>query len=485
MDYSWRPHPGPQTDFLRRGEFEVLFGGAAGPGKSECALMDATRYVGNKNYRGLILRRTFPQLEELLDRAHKYYPLVDPNATWAATEKRWHWPSGAIIKFGHMQHEDDKYNYQGQEYHRVYPDEVTQFTPTQYLYVFSRVRTTDPEIRCAIRCTSNPGGVGHQFIKDRFGIGTIAPRTTIYEDVDDGTGGKIRISRCFIPATLEDNPSLANDREYLARLGQLPELERMRLRYGIWDAFEGQALPELNREIHGVADFDIPHEWERFRAFDWGYAKPFSVGWYACDFDGNLWRYADWYGAKKDTGRNSWDCGLKMTATEIARGIKERERDLKLGKVRPGPADPGIYSRRPQKDGTLGISVADEMAAEGVLWIKADNDRILGRQQVHHRLRVDEEGKAGLYVFLSCEHWWRTIPLIREYEKNPEDTETKAEDHQYDETRYACMFKPIRPRVQVAPDIGSFQYERRKMIAARQHATRYGISLTDAYNRSR
>lgn len=480
MEYSWKPHPGPQTDFLRRGEFECLFGGAAGPGKSECALMDATRYVNNRNYRGLVLRRTFPQLEELMDRALKYYPLVDPGARWMSTEKRWHFSSGATIKFGHMQTENDKLSYQGQEYHRVYFDEVTQFTPTQYLYVFSRVRTTDPNIRCAVRCTTNPGGISHQFIKDRFCIGTVEPRTTIYDEVDDGKGGKIRISRVFIPATLDDNPSLANDTEYLARLAQLPELERLRLRHGLWDAFEGQAFTELNKGIHGIKAFDIPLEWERFRAFDWGYAKPFSVGWYAVDFDGNVYRYAEWYGAKRDEGRRTWDCGMKMTATEIARGIKEREREMRA-KVRIGPADPAIWSRRPQKDGTLGISVSDEMGAEGIYWLKADNDRILGRQQVHHRLSLDDEGHPSFYVFDTCEHWWRVFPQLRENEKNPEDIEDKAEDHPYDETRYALMFKPVRPRVRIAPDIGSFQSERRKYLKAKALAAKRGISIADAY----
>ena len=133
----------------------------------------------------------------------------------------------------------------------------------------------------------------------------------------------------------------------------------------------------------------------------------------------------------------------------------------------------------------MGISVADEMAQEGVHWIKADNDRILGRQQVHHRLKVDEKGKPGLYVFDSCEHWWRTMPSIREYEKNPEDVETKAEDHQYDETRYACMHKPTRPHRETPADVGSFQAERRKMIRARQQAARYGMSIMEAYQRTR
>ena len=432
MAATWKPHDGPQTEFLRRGEFEILFGGAAGPGKTDCLVIAATRYVSNPNYKALILRRTFPQLEEIMDRCRKYYPMIDPGAYFLATEKRWHFSSGATVKLGHCQHEADRFNYQGQDYGFIGFDEATQFTETIYTYLFSRCRCTDPTIRPMIRATSNPGGEGHQFIKDRFGIGNIEPRTTMYEEsVDPVTGEALRLSRAFIPATLEDNPSLLiNDPDYLARLAALPTIEYLRLREGRWDAFEGQAFRELNRQIHSIPAFDIPPEWTRYRAFDWGYAKPFSVGWYAVDFDGRIYRYRAWYGCKRDErGKLLPDQGIKMTATDIARGIKERERGER---VQVGPAGHDIWSRRPQKDGSLGISVFDEMCAEGVVWIKADNDRLLGRQQFHKRLEVDEDGKPGLYIFQTPENedsFWRTIPMLREYERNPEEIEEKCEDH--------------------------------------------------------
>ena len=485
---AWKPHDGPQTEFLRRGEFEILFGGAAGPGKTDCLVIAATRYVSNPNYKALILRRTFPQLEEIMDRCRKYYPLIDPGAYFLATEKRWHFSSGATIKLGHCQHEADRFNYQGQDYHFIGFDEATQFTALIYLYLFSRCRSTDPRIRPMVRSTSNPGGEGHQFIKERFGIGNIEPRTTMYEEsVDPITGEALRLSRTFIPATLEDNPTLLlNDPDYLARLAALPTIEYLRLREGRWDAFEGQAFRELNRQIHSIPAFDIPPEWTRYRAFDWGYAKPFSVGWYAVDFDGRIYRYRAWYGCKRDErGKLLPDQGIKMTATDIARGIKERERGER---VQVGPAGHDIWSRRPQKDGSLGISVFDEMCAEGVVWIKADNDRMLGRQQFHKRLEVDEDGKPGLYIFQTPENedsFWRTIPMLREYERNPEEIEEKCEDHCYEETRYFCMSRPMKPRVRIKPDLNSFQAERRKLIKARAYASRHGVSLADAYGRIR
>jgi len=463
-----------------------LFGGAAGPGKTDCLLALALRNTWHPRYRGLILRRTFPRLVEILDRTYQMYPKMG-GAEWREGKKAWNFPSGAKIRVGHMEHEKDKYNYQGTEYQFFGWDELTEFLETQYLYLFSRARrTVDLPFPTIFRAASNPGNEGHLWVKKRFRIGTVPPGTTIFEEfTHPETGDRIKTSRVFIPGRLDDNPSINRD-EYIANLMHLPEIDRMRLLEGIWDVFEGQAFRELNRDIHGITPFDVPPDWEAYRSFDWGYAKPFSVQWWAVDYDGRLYRFAHWYGIGKDErGQEKSDRGLKMTATEIARGIKERESQMRV-KVRPGPADPSIWSQRPKRDGTLGISVADEMAQEGVVWIKGDNNRILGRQQVHHRLNLDDEGKPGVYIFTDDDHFWRTWPTLREYEKNPEDIEEKgAEDHDYDATRYAFMFRPMRPKKEIPPDLGSFQRERKKLIRAKQFATRHGLSLQDAFNRVR
>ena len=482
MNILWQPHPGPQRDFCSRFEFEVFYGGAAGGGKTDCIIAEALRDVHQSDYKALITRRTFPELEEVMDRCERLYPEL--GGEYHSGKKRWVFPSGASIRLGHMQRERDKYRYKSDEYQFIGHDEATELSPTQYLYLFSRCRTRNPNIKPRIRAGSNPGGPGHQFIKDRFKIGLLKPGTTI---IDPATG----LSRVFIPAKLKDNPTLIeNDPDYVKRLMQLPEIERMRLLEGMWDAFDGQAFPELNIDVHsmekyGITPHDIPKEWPRYRTFDWGYSTPFSVGWWAVDFDGRLYRYREWYGAKTQ-GEN---VGSRMSPAEIARGIKDREQGEK---VMPGPADPDIWNPRwatmgkGNKFGVIGGSVAEDMQHEGVMWLKADNDHMQGRNQVHKRFELDEEKMPQVLVSVQCTDFWRTMPLLRESDRNPEDIESKnVENHVYDETRYMFMFKPIKPRTIQATDAGSFQAERRKYIKARQMAARHGIDIAAAYGKIR
>jgi hypothetical protein len=440
--------------------------------------MAAVREAHRWNYRALLLRRTFPELAEILDRTRRLYPKIYPGADYKASEHTWIMPSGARIQLGHAQHEDSIYGYQGSEYHFVGMDEAGRFTPKQYLYIFSRLRSVDPDIRPVFRATSNPGGPCHAFLKSRFKIGNVVPETTLFEDfLNTETGEVMRVSRAYVPATVYDNPTLMKaDPMYIQRLLQLPEIEKMRLLYGNWDAFAGQFFHELNPEVHGFDDFPIPVEWEVYRCFDWGYAKPWCCLWIAVDFDGNLWCFRELYGAK-----NEEDVGLRQTATEVARRIKETERELKR-KIHVGPADPAIWSKRPQKDGTMGISVADEMGAEQIHWIKADNDRKQGWHQLHTRLSTDDEGRPGLYIAKSCANLWRTLPLLQEHSADPDDiTHKNAEDHPADTLRYGCMHRPIKPKVRIAPDLGSFRRERQKYLKAKNLAAKRGISISDAY----
>lgn len=487
---SWRPHPGPQERFCRSAVFEALYGGSAGPGKTDCLVALPTFYVDRPGYRALLLRRTFPQLQEIIDRCWRLFPTI--GGEYRASEHRWTFPTGdapkgqkATIQLGHMQHEDDRYNYQGKDFHFVGFDELTQFTEKQYTYLFSRTRSTDPHIPPEVRSTTNPGGIGHLWVKERF-VDVASPQTVYF---DPKTG----LSRVFIPGKIYDNPTLIeNDPGYLARLEALPEIEKKRLLYGDWEVFEGQVFEELSMRVHGCEPFEIPPEWERLMAFDWGYAKPFSVGWYAVDYDKNLYRYREWYGCKEGEA----DVGLKMVAREVANGIL----DIEGGeKVRYRVADPSIWNKTKKMDArkheTIAPSVFEDMSGAGVFFLKANNDRIQGKMQIHERLKLVEDidkdtgellnEAPRMFIFNNCRAFWRTMPALIADEKNPEDVDTDQEDHIYDELRYACMARPVAPRKVERIPPGSFMATRSRLIKAKKYAQRHGVSLDVAFTRVR
>jgi hypothetical protein len=473
VDYAWFPHPGPQQNFCSRGEYEVLYGGAAGGGKTDCLIMESTRHIGFSDYKAILFRRTFPQLQEVIDRTREYYPLL--GGEYRASDHRWTFPGGATIKLGHMAESDSHYNYLGDEFQFIGFDEAGQFIPKQLIYLHSRCRSTNPNIPLRVRYGSNPGGPAHAWLKERFRIGIVEPFTTIYDDL---TG----LPRVFIPAKIADNPTLTeNDPNYVLRLMQLPEIERMRLLDGIWDAFEGQMFSELNRDIHGFDD-ELPMEWESFGAFDWGFARPWTYGIFRVDYEGRLYLDRLHYAMKP----GAENIGLRQTDVEIARAIRALENEEPKIKVRWRVAGPDIFNPKRKKDGMLGPAPADEMAREGINFIKADDARVIGWQQIHHRLQLDEGGQPWLFARRNLDHFWRTMAELREDEHNPEDAIRKdIEDHIPEMVRYACMTRPMRPRRQPESNAGSFQAERRKYIKAKQFAARKGISLDQAYRTGR
>lgn len=454
MNIVWKPQP-RQAAFMARPEWEALYGGAAGGGKSDALVIEALRQVHIPHYKALILRKTFPQLAELIDKSLNYYPRAFPGARYNATAHTWTFPSGAKIIFGAMQYTKDKVKYQGQAYDFIAFDELTHFTYDEYSYLFSRCRPNGPGTRCYVRSTANPGGVGHGWVKERF-ITAARPMHTIWGSVDitfpDGHKESRSRSRIFVPSSVFDNPALLeNNPDYIANLAAMPEAERNALLYGDWDTFSGQVFTEWKNDSDHYADqrfthvidpFHVPDDWGIWCGLDWGYSRPFSVGWYAVDRERRLYRIREYYGIDK---KGTPNVGAKLEPGEVARAIRRiEEEDPNLrGKTIHRVGDPAIWG----SDGTESIGAL--MERERVYFERGDHARIDGKMQVHHRLAFDEDGRAMLYVFSTCKHFIRTVPNLVYDETDVEDIDTDGEDHIYDELRYVCMKNPIAPRPRV------------------------------------
>jgi hypothetical protein len=305
-------------------------------------------------------------------------------------------------------------------------------------------------------------------------------------DLDADREGSI--SRVFIPGLVYDNIGLMrNDPGYLARLQALPEVERKRYLEGDWEVFEGQVFTALSQLTHGCEPFEIPPEWEKFMVLDWGFAKPFSVGWYAIDYDGVMIRYREWYGCVE----GKQDEGVRLTADKVAEGILEREHE----KVSFRIADPSIFSNLPKYRGreARGANIGADFSRVGVNMGKADNDRMQGLVQVHKRFAKVAEEKDGEVVgqstmfkaFNDQMHFWRCMPSMQADPKKPEDIDTGSEDHIYDEFRYAAMARVITPKRVVTLPRGTVRHERQRMIQARKLSQRKGISIEAAYRQIR
>ena len=332
----WRPQP-RQAEFMSRPEPEALYGGAAGGGKSDALVIEALRQVHIPHYRALILRKTYPQLSDLVDKSQVYYHRAFPQAQYNATAHVWNFPSGAKIYFGSMQYTKDRTNYQGKAFDFIGFDELTHFEWEEYSYMMSRNRPTGPGTRVYMRATTNPGGIGHGWVKARF-ITPAPPGTPITEEytvkLPDGTEQKLQRARVFIPSSIFDNPALlANDPGYLASLASMPEAEKQALLYGSWDSFSGQVFTEWRNDparyedqrwTHVIAPFTIPKHWQIYRGV-------------------RLWLFQAVLGGVVRSGRG----GAAVPHQGAVRLHRQAERGPAHRPGGTGPAHPGGRAERP------------------------------------------------------------------------------------------------------------------------------------------
>lgn len=480
VNKAWEPLPGSQAMLMERSYiFEILYHGTRGPGKSDTLLMDFAQFVGKGwglQYKGVIFRQTFPQLEDLITKSKRWFPKMFPGAKWNGSAYKWVFADGEELLFRQFNKPDDYWKYHGQEFQFVGWDELTNWASLEgYKSMMSCLRTTNPDIPLRVRATTNPYGVGHNQVKFYFELPQkdgIRRRATF--KIENPMTGEIEehvLERLTIKGTIYENTILLTAQpNYIAQLKKQADNPAKLAAWleGSWDIVAGGMFDDVwVPKVNVVERFIVPDSWKIDRSFDWGSSAPFSVGWWAesdgSDYmgadgkwhstvPGDVFRIAEWYGWNGKPNE-----GKKMLAVDVAKGIGERERAMfGTRRVWPGPADNAIHNTE------NGVSIGRDMQKRfttkdgtifknGITWTKADKrpgSRKAGWEMLRKMIRdasypVDEDtGQTlpredpGLFCFANCDQFIRTVPVLPRSDKDPDDVDTDAEDHIGDETRY-------------------------------------------------
>jgi hypothetical protein len=488
---AWAPQPGSQEFFLADPTIEVLYEGTRGPGKTDALIMDFCQDVGKgwgAEWKGILFRQTHPQLRDVIEKSKKWIKRIWPDAFYNEVKAMWEWKSGERLYFSHFNTPSQYSDYHGHAYPWIGWEELTTWAnPDCYKVMFSCSRSTMKGMPRKVRATTNPYGVGHNWVKSRWRLpinGEIinGRKPTVGQVIIDSVDehGNAEPPRRAIHGYLDENVLLLHaDPGYKGRIKAAARnaSELAAWMDGSWDIVAGGMFDDIwyeFRETIVMEPFEIPVGWKIYRAYDHGSSKPFSIGWYAVSdgtdltlkdgrvratVRGDLFRFKEWYGWRGQPNE-----GSRMLVADIAKGIIEREiswglraADGSWTRVSRGPADTQIFD-----DNTNGseVTIANDFEKpvmingvkhRGVFWERADkgpNSREQGWEQIRKRLKATKRPEGGyreipgLFISKECVHWLRCVPVLPRDELKIDDVDDEAEDHNGDETRYMLRFQP-------------------------------------------
>ena len=435
---SWKPQKGPQEAAIRASFVpELFFGGARGGGKSAFLIGDFAADVAEygANWRGIIFRRTYPELDELVTEGKKVLFNAFPGTEYKVGSYEFRMPNGSILRLRHMETDADADHYMGHQYQWIGFDELTNWPDLKaYHKLKACLRSTEGIPNMRVRATGNPGGVGHTAVKSYF-IDPDKVGSSIIED------SQSLMPRMFIKSRVTDNKILLDaDPGYIDRLKSIGDEQLIKAWLdGDWDAFVGQYFASWDSSTINIPSFEIPAEWPLFGCLDYGEAAPTSFGLATVDFDGNVYGISEYTRAGASASTHAYEIAKLIDACPFTQGRP----------AAPILADPSMWTKRRLHE-HVAHSPADVFAEHGLYLQRANNDRING-----WRIMNDYISNNRFFLFSG----WNdsaadTIPALPRSKTNPEDVDTKANDHDADRIRYLLMhcYSPTKAPVQANRD---------------------------------
>jgi hypothetical protein len=479
------PFLGQQTLFMQRRERIVFYGGAGGGGKSLCGRMKFVQQLMLENQRaadaeekgerfvsrawGVYFRRKTKDMRQVWDRSHDEFPRIDPDAVANSESMTWTFPNcgGAKFQFSHMEHPLNRYDHKSAEYSYAFFDELTEFEEEMFSYIDTRVRTDDPVLDPYLQvCAgSNPDGKHMAWVKRRF-IDCAPPETVVRVETKLRDGRVVPVDQVFIPAKLDDNPKLMASGQYEASLLNKPAHVREAILNGNWNFASGGFFSEVwDSTYHVVADHEPPKGAMIFRAADWGIRSPGSIGWFYVDSDGAMtcFRHLRFQGLTVDK------VALKIRDVERFLGLWDEEENSSRLNFARNPLDAQCFAKHGIGGVSGALTIAGEFKKRGIHWKASKKDRYNGLAQITRRLggfveaafegaeHPTEVRRPLLRFCETCTSPIETIPVIMPSDNDPNDVDTKADDHDVDMTMYACLEVPIAHAKDPDDDMGPLE----------------------------